>query len=74
MSGACNLKTVVKVSFKSNIMWRVQGSREGKEKAGRASLCLGLQPDVPPCLTGNAQGTSRLKIGRLYPVTQFTPV
>lgn len=49
-------------------------NRERKKEMGKTSLGLGLKTATHPHLTGNAQVISRLKIGRIYIVTEITSV
>lgn len=67
------LKRVIKVSFKSNIVWLVR-EQGGKRRQAKPGYIWALQPHIPSCLTGNAQVISRLKIDRIYLVTYFTSV
>lgn len=55
------LKIVVKVSFISIIVWLVEENRKKKKKAKPADVWA-LKLNIPFCLTGNTQVSSRLKI------------
>lgn len=56
------LKIVVKVSFISIIVWLVEENRKKKKKKAKPADVWALKLNIPFCLTGNTQVSSRLKI------------